>query len=119
MGISEIRKSALLKSNPIDTEYKFDEVGILENVKNAYSKICDMVENKPKEKHSVEYHIGNKRNPFSELNAYIGAYNKQIKNVGYDKEIVAELSSFSNIGDPYFMDSEENRVRYFVKIREI
>lgn len=118
MTLKQIRADALQQRIENTADYEFNHDEIYSNVKNAYNRLEDLIRRLPNKEYFVDIHVGNLKTSEKELTAIVKTYNEQIYYAGYSNEIIAQKSTFSWFGDPYFMGEEEDRVRYYVRITE-
>lgn len=122
--LKEIRAEALglIESEVAENEQRLAELvdlGKVETfVRDAITRITDLVTRFPERDHQHQMLIGYSNTERGLLLAYVKACNDELKTLGRWDELRADLTSFSNVGDPYFMGKPHERVQYYVRISE-
>ena len=115
--IEEIRQQALAKLEG-NREVFVPDVGMVKGyVDEAIRTLSDLVARMPKESHYRDYFIGNRRTPDDEIDAWVKAIREEIIARGYGEGLSVEPTSFSNVGDPYYMGHRDDIVRYGFRIK--
>lgn len=115
--IAELRAS--LTKTDITPNIYLDSDWIDSNIKIAISKIHNNIINNPNEKHYYDIFVG-RTNGFiypEYYHKYVDEFKLRIEKI--DNSLTAEANDFSNIGDPYFIGKNSERVAYYVRIKEI
>lgn len=123
--IKSIREAALKdrdeRFKAIDHKANFTETQLnylYDHVEDAVQEIFKKVKNDPYSKQYSEFYIGNATWKKSELNSYIHLCNVEIERLGYSEELEAELSKYSEHGNPNAYCAPEDLTRWFAVIKE-
>ncbi|MDA3477582.1 MULTISPECIES: hypothetical protein [Acinetobacter] len=117
MIISNIRAAALVEKRSEKQEILVDIPFVTVEVKKAIEKIISEVKNSPESFHSIDIRIGFSI-PDSIMKAYEKAFTEEIQKLGFGNELCIESFTFSNVGDPYFMGSDAERITNYIRIKE-
>ncbi len=124
-SIAVVRKAALAEKQRLgEIAEKANRITIPKEVvasvvSKAVAKILTDVENRPELKHHYDHWFGNLTTSQEQKDAWLKAVQDELVCQGYGEELIAEESQFSNIGDPYFMGGEANRIQYSIRISTI
>lgn len=117
MKISEIREQALKDLLEQEVEFNVDQEFVVAEAKKAVDEILKQVKLRPKTKHLVDVFIGHSLSEKA-TEAYQIAFKEEIKKLGFRLELSVTRHSFSNVGDPYFMGTNKQRITDYIRISE-
>lgn len=115
--IAELRAS--LPKPEVKKAKKLNKKWINESIDKAVNKLLDDIAKNPNYKHHYDVHVGstNGHTYPENYHEYVVEFKRRVERM--DSSLTAEASSYSNIGDPYFMGGENNRVSYSIRIKEV